>query len=164
MTTGDLWTAGQNPGEGRADIIIPVYNQVQYTKGCLQSLRECTTYPYRVIVIDNASTDETAELLQTYAAEGLPLEIITNAENLGFTRAANQGLQAATGRYAVFLNNDTLLTQGWLTGLTMTAESDDRIGIVGPKILSPQTHCIHCIGGLVFYKCTASRKLDQEIC
>ena len=151
MTT-DLWAAGRDPGEALADIVIPVYNQVAYTKDCLASLCEHTDYPFRVIVVDNASCDETPEVLRDHAGRGLALEVITNSENLGFTKAANQGLRASRGRYIVLLNNDTKVTPGWLTGMTMTAESDDRIGIVGPKILNPQTERIHCIGGLLFHK------------
>lgn len=148
----DLWASGRDPGEDVADIVIPVYNQVAYTRDCLASVREHTAFPYRVIVVDNASSDETPDLLRECAANGMPLEVITNAENLGFTKAANQGMRASRGRYTILLNNDTKVTAGWLTGMMMTAESDDRIGIVGPKILNPETERIHSIGGLLFYK------------
>jgi len=82
----------------------------------------------------------------------MPLRVIANDENLGFTKAANQGMKASTGKYVVLLNNDTTVTPGWLTGLIMIAESDDRIGIVGPKTLNPETGRVHSIGGVVFYK------------
>ena len=158
----DLWAAGRDPGEAIADIVVPVYNQVAYTRDCLASLRECTDYPYRLIVVDNACRDETPELLRTLADEGLALEVITNSENLGFTKAANQGLRASRGRYVVLLNNDTTLTRGWLTGLVMTAECDDRIGIVGPKILNPETERIHSIGGLLFHKARVEAPPGQD--
>jgi len=148
----DLWEAGRYAGDDVVDIVTPVYNQLQYTRDCLQSVREYTEIPYRVIVIDNGSTDETPAFLQECIAAGMPIEVITNARNLGFTLAANQGLRASGGRYVVSLNNDTTVTAGWLSGLIMTAESDDSIGIVGPKILNPATGRIHCIGGLVFGK------------
>ena len=51
----------------------------------------------------------------------------------------------------MLLNNDTLVTEGWLSGLLLTADGDKAIGIVGPRILDPRTDLIRCIGGLVFH-------------
>lgn len=148
----DLWSAGLDWGPACTDIVIPVYNQVQYTQACLESLVAHTTCPYRLIVVDNGSDDGTAAFLAAWAGATERLQVISNAANLGFTRAANQGLAAATGRYVVLLNNDTTVLPHWLTGLICTAEADDRIGIVGPRTLNPQTGRIHNIGGLVFFQ------------
>jgi len=148
----DLFLAGRDPGPDHADIVIPVFNQVEYTRACLESLAAHTTYPHRLIVVDNGSSDGTAEFLRAAQDSCDLLQIISNDENLGFTRAANQGLAASTGRYVVLLNNDTTVVEGWLTGLICTAEADDCIGLVGPKTLNPQTGRIHNLGGLIFHQ------------
>lgn len=137
---------------GRSTIVIPVYNQLHYTEACIASLQECTMAPYDLIAVDNGSTDGTPAYLAAMAKGGLPLQVIRNEQNLGFTLAANQGMRGATGDYVVLLNNDTTVTPNWLFGLRRVAESADEIGIVGPKILHPQTDRIRTIGGLVFRK------------
>ncbi|MEN6344193.1 MAG: glycosyltransferase family 2 protein [Armatimonadia bacterium] len=136
--------------QAQADIVIPVYNQLEYTRACLDSLRSATDWPHQLIIIDNGSSDGTSEYLSSLQSAGWPLQVIANSRNLGFTLAANQGMRAARSHYVVLLNNDTTVTQHWLFGLLRVAESSDDIGIVGPKILSPQTDCIRGIGGLVF--------------
>lgn len=111
-------------------IIIPVYNQLQYTKQCFESIVENTFIPYEVIFIDNASTDGTAEYLKNLANS----VVITNLQNEGYPKACNQGLAAAKGKYIVLLNNDTIVTPHWLEGLITVAESDPVIGMVGPAV------------------------------
>lgn len=160
--TADLWAEGRDPGPEHAEIIIPVWNQVAYTRACLDSLAAHTLSPHRVIVVDNGSTDGTAELLRAWQGQAAGRQVIANATNRGFTRAANQGLAAATGRYVVLLNNDTTVLPGWLTGLICTAETDDRIGLVGPKTLNPATSRIHNIGGVVFYQTHTAYPLGRD--
>src|SRR5207245_11399804 len=58
--------------------------------------------------------------------------VIRNEDNRGFPAAANQGLRAATGRQVLLLNNDTIVTTGWLTRLLRALHSDPRVGLVGP--------------------------------
>jgi len=131
-------------------IIIPVHNAWHYTQACLESIRANTRPPYRVIVVDNGSTDETAERLRGLTAAGWPLEVISDEENLGYTLAANQGLIAADSDRVVLLNNDTVVLPGWLEGLLAVLGLDERIGIVGPKVISPEHDRIMATGGLIF--------------
>jgi len=147
----DIWRNGREISPDYTSIVIPVYDQLEHTRACLDSLDEHTRAPWRLIVVDNGSSDGTGEYLAERAAEWDHMTVITNDENAGFTLAVNQGMEAADGRYVVLLNNDTTVTPGWLTGLVMLAESDDRIGLVGPKILHPETGQIRTIGGLVFH-------------
>ena len=71
-----------------------------------------------MIVVDNGSTDGTgAYLAGVRDAAPVPVTVIANAQNLGFPRAVNQGLQAARGEYLVLLNNDAVVTDGWLDQL-----------------------------------------------
>jgi GT2 family glycosyltransferase/glycosyltransferase involved in cell wall biosynthesis len=119
----------------RASIIIPVFNKAEFTFQCLRSLtREIDFDDVEVIVVNNASTDETAELLARF---GDRLRVVTNAENRGFVDACNQGAQEARGQYLVFLNNDAVVLPGWLDELIATVEADETIGAVGSMFLYP---------------------------
>jgi GT2 family glycosyltransferase len=115
-------------------IVIPAFNKWSYTYKCLLSLVHHTRgVPHETIVVDNASSDETAEALPHL--EGL--RFIRNEQNLGFARACNQGAAAARGRYLVFLNNDTEALPGWLEPMVRLVESEPTITVVGSKLLFP---------------------------
>jgi GT2 family glycosyltransferase/tetratricopeptide (TPR) repeat protein len=95
---------------------------------------------YEIIIVDNASSDGTADYLGKLKRE---FKVLTNKENLGFARACNQGAAAAAGKYLVFLNNDTIPQSGWLEELINFAESNPEIGIVGSKLLYPDGSIQH---------------------
>lgn len=115
-----------------ASIVILTYNNLDYTKQCLDSISTKTAYPnYEVIFVDNASTDGTVEYLQAYAASHPNIRLVLNKENRGFSAGNNQGVAASQADYIVFLNNDTLVTHGWLSGL-ISHLRDPTIGAVGP--------------------------------
>ena len=145
----------------RVDIIIPVHNQVDYTRACLDGVAEHTRPPYGVIVIDNGSTDGTPSLLSDLRAGGGPIEVLANPTNVGFTPAANQGLRHSDAGVVILLNNDTVVTAGWLEGLLTTAASDEAIGVVGPRLLDPRTDLLHGLGGLVFHRTGARAPVGQ---
>lgn len=107
-------------------LVIPVYNQLDYTRRCLDSILRWTDIPFEVIVVDNASTDGTRDYLKTTAVQA-----ITNDRNLGCAQAWNQGVRAATGQVIGILNNDIVVTPGWLRGLLAFMERG-RYGIVSP--------------------------------
>ncbi|MCD6452487.1 MAG: glycosyltransferase [Acidobacteria bacterium] len=111
-----------------SSIVIPVFNQLPYTKECLESIRKNTGAPYEIIVVDNGSTDGTYE----YLKDLYYVRLIRNEENLGFATACNQGIRVARGEYIVLLNNDTIVTPHWLVKLINCAESDEAVGMVGP--------------------------------
>lgn len=115
-------------------IIIPLYNQAAYTKQCLETLIASTPSDYEVVLVDNASSDDTSELLRSLEGD---VHIIRNAENLGFARACNQGAAVAQGEYLLFLNNDTVLLPGWLDPLTTLLDQETDVAVVGPKLLLP---------------------------
>lgn len=130
-----------------ASIIIPVFNQVEYTRKCLEALRQHTREDsYEIIFIDNNSTDATKEYLCQINGN---VKIVTNEENKGFTIACNQGAQVAIGKYLVFLNNDTIPLDGWLTALVNTFKLSDDIGAVGSKLIYPDMK-LQEAGGIVF--------------
>jgi len=125
----------EKPQPKAASIVIPVFNNVEYTKQCLKALIENTlNSPYEVIIVDNGSTDGTKEFLKCLSGN---LKIISNAENLGFARACNQGSAVAGGDYLVFLNNDTKVQRGWLEELTKVLQNDSDVAAVGSKLLYP---------------------------
>lgn len=116
----------------RASIVVLTYNNLDYTQQCLDSIYAKTVYPnYEVIVVDNASTDGTPEYLQSFAATHPNVRVVLNGENRGFSAGNNQGVEASSGEYIVFLNNDTVVTSGWLSGL-ISHLRDPGVGAVGP--------------------------------
>lgn len=115
------------------DIIIPVWNQLQLTKGCIEHLVKNTFYPYRLIIIDNGSQQETQQYLKQLSQDTkMQVTLIRNETNLGFVKAINQGLMISSTDYACLLNNDVFVGEGWLTEIVRVAKADSRIGIVNP--------------------------------
>ncbi len=128
-------------------IIVLTYNQLNYTKQCLNSILRQTTIPYEIIVVDNASNDETDYYLLEFKREvidqrknqnGLPanycrnVQIILNGDNKGFAAGNNVGIAQSKGQYVLLLNNDVVVTENWLEQLLLVAEHDETIGILGP--------------------------------
>jgi GT2 family glycosyltransferase/glycosyltransferase involved in cell wall biosynthesis len=133
-------TAEDKPG---CSIIIPVFNNLELTRNCLASIYQHTEPgSLEIIVVDNGSTDGTGPFLREQGDRGR-VSPIFNAANLGFARASNQGARAAAGEFLVFLNNDTLVTPGWLAELTNSAAQEDRIAAVGAKLLFPDDSVQH---------------------
>ena len=119
----------------QTSIIIPVFNKAEFTFQCVRSLlQEIDFNENEVIVVDNASTDQTAQVLAHF--ENV-IRVITNEENRGFVDACNQGAAAARGKYLLFLNNDTIVMPGWLKHLVDTVEADPANGAVGSMFLYP---------------------------
>ncbi|CAM4332660.1 glycosyltransferase family 2 protein [Paenibacillus tarimensis] len=110
-------------------IIIPTYNKKDYLQLCIESIARHTDLPYEIIVIDNASTDGTAEYLKSVSGQ-IRYRILET--NHGFAGAVNQGLMMAKGQTILLLNNDTLVTPRWLDNMLQCLNSDSRIGMVGP--------------------------------
>jgi GT2 family glycosyltransferase len=107
-----------NPHLVLASIVVPCWNQRGFTELCLRALFRHTRPAWELIVIDNGSTDDTVAYLSGVRdAASVPVTIIRNPENVGFPRAINQGLQVARGEYLVLLNNDAVVTDGWLDQL-----------------------------------------------
>jgi GT2 family glycosyltransferase len=128
-------------------VVIPVFNRLAFTRQCLERLWRHTPEPsFDVIVIDNGSTDGTREHFEAIGETPAPLRYLRNETNLGFGAANNQGARAATGRYLLFLNNDTIVRPGWLQAMVRLAGSDPGIGVVGIQQLFPYTNLIHHTG------------------
>jgi GT2 family glycosyltransferase/SAM-dependent methyltransferase len=116
----------------KVSIIIVTFNNLYYTKMCIESIFLKSQYPnYEIILVDNHSEDGTQEYLHELASRHPQVQIIFNSTNEGFPKANNQGILASSGEYIIFLNNDTILTRGWITKLLRHLQ-DDSIGLVGP--------------------------------
>ncbi len=109
-------------------IVILTHNEWLLTEQCLASIRRHTPEEYELIVVDNGSTNETVEQLQAQT----DVKLICNETNLGFPKGCNQGMEAASGGNVLFLNNDTIVTEHWLTNLLKALYTDDQVGMVGP--------------------------------
>jgi GT2 family glycosyltransferase len=110
-------------------IIILTHNGLRYTKQCIESISTHTKENYELIFVDNASQDQTLDLLQSIPNA----TVIANPINKGFPAGCNQGFSAAKGDYIILLNNDTIVTKEWLSGLIRWLEIDETIGIAGPR-------------------------------
>ena len=127
-------------------IVIPVYNKIDYTVTCLRSLAEhAGTAAFEVIVVDDASSDTTAERLARIGG----IRVIRNAQNLGFVGSCNAGTEAARGDFVLFLNNDTVVTAGWLEALLRCFDEEPDAGLVGAKLVYPDGR-LQEAGGIIF--------------
>jgi GT2 family glycosyltransferase/glycosyltransferase involved in cell wall biosynthesis len=148
MTPGGAGAVSEQTSPGKCSIIIPVFNNLELSRACLKSILENTASgSYELIVIDNGSADGTRDFLQKNESAGV-LRAIFNEANLGFARASNQGARAARGDFLVFLNNDTLVTSGWLDELAAAAAKGSSIAAVGAKLIYPDDTVQHA--GVVF--------------
>jgi GT2 family glycosyltransferase len=111
-------------------IIIVLYNQAHLSLLCLKSILQYADVEYEVVIIDNASTDRTEDLLLRVDNA----KVIRNKENLGFLKAVNQGSKISKGKYTLLLNNDAMLKKGALSRAIHTIEKGKNIGAVGGKI------------------------------
>ena len=128
-------------------IILLCYNKIDLTFQCLRSLlREVNLAETEIIVVNNASTDETKEVLALF--DGF-IRVLNNDENVGFVHGNNRGAALARGKYLVFINNDTVVLPGWLDEMVKTAEDDPQVGVVGPMFIYPDW-TIQEAGGIVW--------------
>lgn len=116
-----------------ASVVIVTYGGWRWTAEALAALRDHTSAPYEVILVDNASPDETPERLRS-EVEGAT--IVFNEANLGFGLAANQGAALARGRHLVFLNSDAMVRSGWLEALAGAVDADARVAAAIPRYMN----------------------------
>ena len=115
-------------------IIIPVFNQFDYTYHCLEAiLKHSGNVSYEVIIGDDNSSDQTEKINEFIDN----VKVIRNKENLGFLRNCNNTAKYAKGKFIVFLNNDTQVQENWLDSLLGLIENDETIGMVGSKLVYP---------------------------
>ncbi len=132
-------------------IIILGFNKVEYSKKCLLSVLKNTRYEnYEIIFLDNASSDETSTIIQSFGRKVLYLR---SNVNLGFVKGNNFASERAKGEYLVFLNNDTEVKSEWLNSLYNTFVFHPDAGAVGSKLLYPDG-TLQEAGGVIFNDAT----------
>jgi GT2 family glycosyltransferase len=129
-------------------ILIPVHNRLDLTRPCLESVFANTdpSVPFELLLIDDVSADGTAEYLRSL---GSRIRVIANRRRGCFGHNINRAAPQTRGEYLCLLNNDTLVTPGWLTRLLAAARNDPTIGVVGNRHLTPGTDLINH-AGMVF--------------
>ena len=144
----------------QVSIIVPMYNQVDYTIATMWSIIANTSsqIAYEVILIDDCSTQKEAKTIGDILKN---VRIIRNEHNLGFLRSCNKAAEIARGSYLVFLNNDTNVQLGWLESLIEPFETKKGIGVVGSTLLYPDG-TLQESGGIVWNdgSCTQYGRLD----
>ncbi|MDQ4132801.1 MAG: glycosyltransferase [Actinomycetota bacterium] len=123
-------------------IVILTWNAIESTKACLDALWRTTEHPaWRVIVVDNGSTDGSVDWLR--GQDGITL--IENGRNLGFSRGCNIGIAATWPEEdVVLMNNDVVVTDGsWLTALQDSADARDDAGVVGTRLVDGEGLFLH---------------------
>jgi GT2 family glycosyltransferase len=129
----------------RVSVIVPVHGNAALTRRCLDLMLADLPPESEAIVVDDASTDETPEVLRSF---GERIRVVTMAANGGFARACNEGAAAAGGEMLVFLNNDTEPRPGWLEALVDYAGQEPAAAVVGAKLVYPTGTVQHA--GVVF--------------
>ncbi|MBW3540734.1 MAG: glycosyltransferase [Planctomycetes bacterium] len=116
FAAGFLLTAlpRQRRPSGLASVVVVTHNTLDYTRRCLESIRQNTLAPFELV---RSMRD---------------VRLIENPENRGFPAACNQGLRASKGDVALLLNNDTVATTGWLRRMLAACETQPDVGLVGP--------------------------------
>ena len=117
----------------KISVIVLTYNNLEINKLCIDSILNKTAYPnYELIIVDNCSKDGTREYLESLVGTDERIKVILNTENRGFAGGNNDGIAVSTGDYVVLLNNDTVVTRGWLTAMSKHLENDLQLGMCGP--------------------------------
>ncbi|HKF43735.1 MAG TPA: glycosyltransferase [Thermoanaerobaculia bacterium] len=117
----------------KVSVAVVTYGNLEMNRKCLEAIYSRTLWPnFEVLVVDNGSTDGTPEFLRSVQAAYPNLSVTLNSFNAGFAAAANLALEKASGDYLVLLNNDTVVSRGWLAALVRHLATNPEIGIVGP--------------------------------
>lgn len=117
----------------KATVVIPNYNGLKYLKPCLESLKGQSEQDFAMIIIDNASKDGSIEFIREHYPE---IMLIENQENLGFSKAVNQGIAVTKTPYVILLNNDTVVQEDFVKELVNTIEQNPSYFSVSSKMLS----------------------------
>src|SRR3989344_7510099 len=168
-------------------VIIVNWNGWRDTEECLESLQRVTYQNFSVYVVDNGSTDDSVSQLETYKLSpqknseqaAIRYKLIRSSENLGFAGGNNIGIKKSLedgAEHILLLNNDTVVSSDFLSKLIEAAQSDSKIGIIGPKIyfpddsqksinyqLSAKSYRIWFGGGKLNWLQTRGYHLDYEV-
>ena len=120
-------------GVNSVDIVIPVYGGLHVLVPCLNSIIQRTGWPYKLIIVDDATPDGSTQMwLTEWAKEHPQHTVLFNKKNRGFAATVNRGIEAGDGEYICILNSDVLVTGGWLFKMVLALETDERNKIINP--------------------------------
>ena len=114
-------------------IIIPHWNGIDVLSECIDSLNNTEYSNFEIIVVDNASSDDSVEWIKNNHPK---INIVENDQNYGYAGGCNRGIKISKGDYIVFLNNDTIHEKDWLNNLVSFMDSHSDCAAVQPKILN----------------------------
>lgn len=146
-------------------VVVVNYNGEDFLSDCLNALRSQTFTDFEVIVVDNGSTDGSPDLLRDRFQW---VRVIRLAENTGFARGNNIGFASSAAKYVATLNNDTIVSGGWLQALHEAAEADSNIGMAASKIYLGREGSELDSAGMLIYPDGMSRQrghgqIDPEV-
>ena len=144
-------------------VIIVNFNGLSHLKECLDSLREQTFREFEVVLVDNASVDDSVAFVKDNYAEVI---VIENHENLGYGGGNNAGLRISRGSYVALLNNDTKVDPEWLQRLVEAAQKDETTGMCASKIMNYYQADMFDNTGLIMYRDGIARgrgRLEKDI-
>ncbi len=115
------------------DVVVCIHNALDDVKICLDATLRRSPKMRQLILVNDGSNEETSQWLREFTdTVDVPVNLIHNPEQRGYTIAANQGLRSTPADYVVLLNSDTIPTRSWIERLIACGESDPDIAIVGP--------------------------------
>ncbi|TWH46000.1 glycosyltransferase [Sporomusa sp. KB1] len=121
------------PVSPKITILLVLWNQAELTLTCLEALQRQDKGDFEVLIVDNASSDATTQLLSLLNG----VRVITNKENIGFLKAVNRAIDQAHGQYLLLLNNDAIVRPGSIQQAITRMESTPGIGAVGGRVILP---------------------------
>ncbi len=140
---------GQEHGHEFRDltsIVIISAERGKDTERCVETIFENTREPFEIVLSDAGSSGKTLEVITRLEDDHPNIHVIYNRESSGTTGQRNQGIYFSRGSHVVFMDNDVLVLPEWLKHLKNTAESDERIGLVGAKLLKAEIEDVYYCG------------------
>ncbi len=131
-----IWSQDARPvpvsDQPLVSLIMLTLNALEYTQKAITTILKYTDTPYEIVIIDNGSSDGTVDYLKNLAGSHSQIRPFFNSQNTGFAAGNNQGVAAARGEYVFLLNNDVLVSAGWLENMLNAVRMDEQIGMAGP--------------------------------
>lgn len=124
-----------NIKQSRVSVIVITYNAKDDVRDCLLSLA-VQEVPIEIIIVDNASTDGTREMLTNEFAGWANIRLILNDENIGFAKGNNQALPYCNGEYILLLNSDTVVPRGGIAEMVKYMDLHPDVGVLGPRMVN----------------------------
>jgi GT2 family glycosyltransferase/Tfp pilus assembly protein PilF len=117
---------------GLSSVIIVTQNRLDQTKKCFKSIRKHTPEAHEIIFVDNGSTDGTVKWLQSQVSANKNCHLIENREDIGSAKGRNQAINLSRGEFILLLNNNVVVSEGWLAGMLECQNHAPAAGIIGP--------------------------------